>query len=164
MNLTQRFAAQKQWMKGGIVGAAVCALLFGFYLFLYFPAIYLSVQANPDREEPSWELILPTATGHIFPFMTHFAIEGSSIPDAVCKETETHCLAWSLEYENGGVPWTDAEGGAGYCLMQETSPLSSCVERVEGAASMIALIALESVYFAIGAIVAVVIEKRKKRA
>lgn len=163
MNIMHRFAHQKTWMKGGMLGAGICALLFGFYLFIYFPALYLAVHADPTAEEPSWEFVLPTATGHILPLMSHFIVEGSTIPTTVCKETETHCLAWSLSYEDGSVPWTDPQGGDGYCLMQETSPESSCVDRVQGTISLLTLIALEAVYFAVGAIVATIIEKRKKR-
>lgn len=164
MRIPERFAAQKSWLKGGIVGAAICALLFGFYLFIYFPTLYATVQVDPSGDEPSWSLVLPTATGHILPLMTHFIIEGSSLPKKVCTETETHCISWTSEYAGGGVPWSSEEGSSGYCLEQATSPLASCIERLEGAASLIAIVFLELAYFIVGAILAAAIERRKKRA
>lgn len=163
MTIPERFMAQKSWIRGGIIGATICALLFGFYLFVYFPMLYVAVQSDPSGDEPSWSLTLPTVTGHIFPLMTHFAVEGSSLPETMCEETETHCLIWSLEYEEGGVPWSIDEGGAGYCLEQETSPLASCVDRLEGAASLVAIALLECIYFIIGAVAATVLERREKR-
>lgn len=164
MTLKQRFASQKTWMKGGIVGVTVCTLLFAFYIFIYFPMLSAFIDGNPQREEPSWSLTPPATTGHILPLLMHFAVEGSSIPSKICTETETHCLEWSLGYEEGGVSWVDGEGGAGYCLQQETSPLASCVERLEGAVSLIVIALLETIYFIIGAVTAIVIERRKKRA
>ena len=163
MTISERLMSQKSWMKGGVIGATICAMLFCFYLFIYFPMLYAAVQADPSNQEPSWSLTLPTITGHIFPLMTHFAIEGSSLPEMICKETETNCVSWSLEYADGGVPWSDTEGGAGYCLEQETSPLASCIDRLEGAVSLLAIALLELVYFLLGAIIAMVIEHRKKR-
>jgi len=172
MNIKQRFAAQKTWIRGGIMGLAVCALLFGFYLFIFFPTLFF-IRTNYPTAENTIErvgIIVPTATGHSLPFLMHFFIEGTSFPAQICTETETNCVRWSLEYEAGGIPlvdenkdriFTDPEDGAGYCLQQETRPLPECTDRVELAATLLAFSLLEAVYFIIGAVIAIIVERRR---
>lgn len=157
MTIKQRFVAQKTWVKGGIIGVIVCTTMFFAYPLIYFPLVENDIGLSDTA------MILPTATGHVFPMFMHFIIEGSSIPGQFCTERETHCTSWSLAYEEGGVPWTGPEGGAGYCLHQETTPLSSCIDRVEAAASILSIALLEGIYFIIGAGIAVMIQRRKNR-
>jgi len=157
MTLKQRFAAQKTWIKGGIIGVIVCTAMFFAYPLIYFPLVENDVGLSDTA------MMLPTATGHVFPMFMHFIVEGSSIPGQICTERETRCSSWSLANEEGGVPWTDSEGGAGYCLHQETTPISSCTDRVETAASILSIALLEAVYFIIGAGFAVITERRKMK-
>jgi len=175
MTIAQRLAAQKPWVRGGIVGVIVCTLLFGFYLFIYFPMVQerqriLETNSeinNAIREEDDWELAMPMFTGHLFVMLSPMILEGAptSLLTSLCPETETHCVYWSLENDTGvGTPLVDPEGGAGYCLEQQTTPKSSCVGRVEGWIPFITFASLEAMYFTLGAIVAVAIERRNKRA
>lgn len=158
MNLKQRFTEQKTWIKGGIIGIAICTIMFFVYPLVYFPLV------ENDIGLPNSAMILPTTTGHVLPMFMHFIIEGSSIPGQICTETKTECAHWSLAYEEGGVPWDDSEGGAGYCLEVVEMPLSSCTDRVEAAASILSIALLEALYFIIGAGIAVIIQQRKKQA
>jgi len=163
MTFRERFIAKKSWMKGGLIASGICALLFGFYLFLYFPIFEGISKENQANNESDTIFILPTVTGHIFPFFSHFIIEGTSIASRLCTETKTECVYWSLEYEEGGVPWKSIDGDSGYCLQQETTPLTSCIERLEAVGTIVAIIILEMAYFIIGAIIGTLIERRKKR-
>ncbi len=173
MNIKQHFTSQKPWVKGGIVGSAICTLLFGFYLFIYFPILQnqqrileADSEINGALNDDDFNLALPMFTGHLFVMFAPMMLEGA--PTAVltnlCPETETHCTAWSRENDTGvGTPLVDSEGGAGYCIEQETVPESSCIDRVEGWTSFLAFIALEGIYFAIGAVVAMALSKKSKR-
>ncbi len=157
MTLKQRFETQKAWVKGGIIGVAVCTAMFFAYPLIYFPMVENDVGLSNAA------MILPTATGHTFPMFMHFILEGSSVPGQICTEREIHCVSWSLEYEEGVtvVPWIDPEGGAGYCLQQESTPLSSCTDRVEAAASIFSIALLEAIYFIAGAGIAVAIQRKR---
>jgi len=150
------------WVKGGIIASVICAILFGFYAFLYFPLVEQYAREAEERNGSHFALVLPVMTGHILPMLSHFAIEGSSIPDTLCKETETTCLHWSSEYGEGGMSWIDGEGGAGYCLEQDIGPARSCVERIQSFAMIGAGLILEMAYFIIGAVIAIGIARRKK--
>lgn len=162
MNIIRCMTA-KTWGKGGLIGACICAALFVFHYLIYFPVILRPPQTDAGTSQPIAGLVIPTLTGHTLPLFTQVALEGSSITEFLCTENTTECRHWSLEYEANGVPWTNTEGGAGYCLVQETVPLSACVERVQIGAFLLAVFLLESLYFFIGAIVATFIEQQKHK-
>ncbi len=155
---------KKLWVKGGVIGMAVCMGLFVFYGF-YFSMIHQFVYPDEGGAEmPSSELALPMITGHAVVGLTFFLIEGSVVPAMFCKETETHCTSWALLPEQGGVPWKDPQTGEdGYCLQQETVPKASCVDRVENGAFLISILLLEGIYFGIGAGIGAGIEWKKNR-
>ncbi len=173
MNIKERFAGQKPWVRGGSIGSVICTLLFGFYLFIYFPILQehqrtleSDSEINAALKNDNFDLALPMFTGHLFVMFAPMMLEGvpTSTLTNLCPETETRCMAWSLENDTGtGTPFTDTEGGAGYCIEQETTPESSCVARVEGWATFLMFAALEGLYFAIGAGVATVLSKKSKR-
>jgi hypothetical protein len=78
MNIKQWFLKKSFWLRGGIIGVIVCASLFLFYIFLYFPVID-KVYANDIIKyggTPNWTLVLPMYTGHFFPFFSGFIAEG----------------------------------------------------------------------------------------
>ncbi len=155
MNIKKHFSSQKPWVKGGVIGVLLCTAFFSVYPIIYFPLVENEIGI------PDTALILPTVTGHTFVFFSHFIIEGSTIPATICTETETHCVSWSLTDDTGtSTPFTDPEGDAGYCLEEETTPKSSCVDRVESAIAITSFIALEAIYFVIGAVIATIVEKR----
>ncbi|MFI3158117.1 MAG: hypothetical protein QX199_18370 [Methylococcaceae bacterium] len=165
MKITQWFMKKQLWVRGGIIGMAVCMGLFVFYGF-YFSMIHQFVYSHEgDFEMPSSELILPMVTGHAaVSIATFFMIEGSSIPAMFCKETETHCVSWTVLPDQGGVPWKDLETGAdGYCIQQETTPKTSCVDRVQNGAFLMSILLLEGLYFAIGAGIGFGVQWRRNR-
>lgn len=138
---------------------AVCMGLFVFY-GLYFPMV---ANLSAEGEPSSSEFILPLITGHAVVGLMLFSIHDSSIPAIFCKETETHCTEWSLLPDQGGVPWKDSETGSdGYCLHQETTPKTSCVDRVQNGAFLASILLLEGIYFGIGAGIGVWIQWKKK--
>jgi hypothetical protein len=163
MTLKDRYNVQKPWMQGGLIASTICALLFGFYLFVYFPIFAGVSRENQENNESDIILALPIITGHIVPFISHFILEDNAIASRVCTETKTECVHWSLAYEEGGVPWTNRDGTAGYCLQQETSPLSSCTERVQAVGTIGLIALLEMIYFIAGAGIATMLERRKKQ-
>ncbi len=160
MKITNWFMKKQLWVKGGIIGMAVCMGLFVFYS-LYFPVV---ARLDTGGELSPSELILPTITGHAVVGLTFFMIEGSSIPAIFCKATETHCNEWSLLPDQGGIPWMDPQTGVdGYCLRQETVPETSCVDRVENGAFLISILLLEGIYFGVGAGIGAGIQWKRNR-
>lgn len=153
-----RFATQKPWVKGGVVGVGVCAVIFMFYVLIYFPIIS-TIDSN---HVASRALIPPVVTGHALPILAHFALEGSALPKALCEQIETRCVHWALEYEDGAVPWDGADGGTGYCRQQETVPAAACTERIEAATTVLSIGLLGGAYFLIGAATATIIARHKK--
>lgn len=157
MNLKNHFSRQKPWIRGGAIGVLICTALFPFYSSIYFPFV----------DSQGWHsdsvLIMPTISGHALPIFTHFIVEGSSISTNLCLKTETHCSNWASEDSEGqGIPLGDPPGSKGYCMKQEISPKSSCLNRIEDFTIFISIAFLEGVYFAIGAIMAIIFDKRKK--
>jgi hypothetical protein len=163
MDLKQWVKSKKKTLLGGAIGVIICALLFVFYIYVYFPTF----QTGDNDTEPSWLLVTPLVTGHAFPLLSHFLVEDSSIVKVFCKATNPNCVNWAA----GNVPGCkipqseiDPETGekvAGCCMTQIMTPDESCREKVEVAGFIVLTVLLTVVYFAIGSIIAWQIQKRK---
>lgn len=163
MNLKKWFQTRELWLRYGIIGASLCIFLFLFYLFAYFPVYRFFF----EQEESNAILILPTITGHIFPILSHFIVEGSSLTSQFCPSTEEHCVYWmseefALEENQACNPWI-SEGVSGCCVDLEMSPVTACADRVEMAVSLGMSVLLTFVYFVLGAGIGFVVQKRKKK-
>ncbi len=151
------------WL-GGAIGVVVCALLFLFYQFVYFPAF----QTADNDTDPSWLLIPPTITGHVFPFTSHFLIEGFSVVNVFCRATNPECVLFATEHEKDCTkPWVSedpdtGEKTAGCCLSQIMTPDESCAEKVDIAGFIGLTILLAIVYFIVGALIAQQIQKKRR--
>jgi len=154
MRLKQWFLSKKIWLRGGIIGVIVCLVLGLFNLFIYFPIIN-SVYGGII---PNWVLIPPMITGHTFPMLSHFIIPYGWL----CKFSETICTGWSAESAPGAIPWT-MEGQAGYCIQQTMTPTSSCADLSEMVGFFGLILLLFVMYFVIGAIVGLIIQKKKAK-
>lgn len=164
MKLSHWFTKKKLWVQGGIIGMATCMGLFLFYGFYFSTMHRLIYTDDGNLEMPSSELILPTITGHAIVGLEFFLIEGSNIPAFFCKATETVCNEWSLLPDQGGIPWKNPETGQdGFCLQQETTPKTSCIDRVENGAFLISILLLEGIYFGIGAGIGASVQWKKNR-
>ena len=162
----------KPWLSYGIKGMVICLLLFLFYGSIYYPLIkeYVAVDgAVPESYE-----LLPAITGHFFPFMTHFIVEGSSLIPLFCKTTEKNCVQWTAKEfareqgEECSTPWTlpDSETGKsleGCCNQLIQTPSENCSERVETAVFFLMLFLLLSMYFALGVLVWWLKEKKRHK-
>ncbi len=163
MNIKKWFQRRKLWLRGGIIGAIICILLFLFYILVYFPAFKVMYTG----EEPDSVLLLPTITGHIFPLLSHFIVEGTSLTNQFCAQTEEHCISWMAkeiaEEENREcVLWT-SEGIQGCCVEKEMSFTPICAERVEIGAFFGSGVLLVLIYFVIGAGIGFFIQKRRNK-
>jgi len=154
MRLKQRFFPKKLWLRGGIIGVIVCLVLGLFNLFIYFPIIN-SIYAGMI---PSWAFIPPMITGQAFPLLSSYIVPYGWL----CKFTEPICTYWSVESTPGAVPWT-MEGNAGYCIEQTMTPTSSCANISEMLGFLGLILILFVIYFAIGAIIGLRIQKRKAK-
>lgn len=163
MIFTPHFSSKKSWLKGGIIGIAVCLLLSLFYAEIYFPILDKVYGNNKPSDQA---LLLPLTTGHIFPFLSGFIVPYGFL----CKPTVPFCTEWSIS-PNGlperltaspdGVPWTE-NGQQGYCLNVIMQPTTMCAN-ISGQVGFwgLALILLAS-YFVVGAIIGWGIGKRKR--
>ncbi len=163
MNIKKWFQTRELWLRWGIAGASICVLLFLFYLLVYFPTYRFFFEQN----ESDAILLLPTITGHLFPILSHFIVEGSSLASQFCPYTEEHCVYWmaeeiALEENKECVPWT-SEGVSGCCAQLEMSPTTACVDRVEMGVFWGMSILLVLIYFIIGAGIGFVVQKRGKK-
>ncbi len=154
MKINRWFTSKKLWLRGGMIGVIVCLALFLFNLFIYFPIInHVYGGMTPDGV-----LILPTITGHVFPILSIFIVPYGWL----CKFTEPTCVHWSAESAPGAIPWT-MEGTPGYCVEQTMAPTSSCADLSEMVGFFGLILLLFDAYFAIGAIVGLVMQKRKTK-
>lgn len=144
---------KKTWLSYGIIGVIVCLVLGLFNLFVYFPIINNIYGDNI----PEGALVLPMITGHAFPILSHFIMPNSWL----CKSSVPTCISWSAENTPGGVPWT-VEGKEGYCTQQTMSPTESCANFSEIANFSLITLILFVIYFGIGAIIGLIIQKKKK--
>lgn len=153
---------KKPWLRGGIISAGICVLLFLFYLFVYFPIIekVYSEQTASDGTLPAWSTTIPLVTGHLFPLFSHFIWPYSLL----CEFTESRCVSWAASdlAPNCAVPWVE-EGQQGCCLQLIKEPTSACEARSEmiGFGSLSLL--LIAIYFVIGAGIGWFVGRRKKR-
>ncbi len=137
------------WLKGGTIGALICILLFLFYIFAYFPAIDKIFNADVIATGgiPTWTLALPLLTGHFFPIMSGF-FYGHPIIDVICKP-EPGCNSWT------------AESG---CVQTSMSFSGACEARAEMLMFLALTALLLIIYFAIGAIIGLAIQRKRNRA
>jgi len=154
MRLRQWFLSKRLWLRGGIIGVIVCLVLGLFNLFFYFPVINIVYGGML----PNWVLIPPMITGHAFPILSFFIIPYGWL----CKFTEPICTYWSAESVPGAIPWIN-EGAAGYCIEQAMTPTSSCADISEIVGFLGLTLLLLVAYFAIGAIVGLIIQKKKAK-
>lgn len=165
MRFKRRFQLKKPWLKGGIIGAIVCILLFFFYMFAYFPLIN-TIYADDiaiKGYSPEWTTTIPLVTGHLFPMLSHFIVEGSPIGSMFCKPIEPSCVRWEADITPNCFSWTLESGEVGCCVEQIKEPTTACTERVEMAVFLIMSFLLVVVYFVIGAGIGhIMYGKRKK--
>jgi len=154
MPLKKWFLSKKLWLRGGIIGVIICLVLGLFNLFVYFPMIN-SVYRGMI---PNWALIPPMITGHAFPILSHFIVPYGWL----CKFTEPICTSWSMESASGSVQWT-MEGQAGYCIQQTMTPTSACADLSEMVGFWGLVLLLFSAYFAVGAVIGLIIQKKKAK-
>lgn len=166
MRFKRWFQLKKPWLKGGIIGAIVCILLFFFYMFAYFPLIN-TIYADDiaiKGYSPEWTTTIPLVTGHLFPILSHFIVEGSPINGMFCKPVEPICARWEADITPNCISWTLESGEVGCCVEQVMEPTAACTERVEMVVFLIMSFLLVVVYFTIGAVIALIAHKRKKHA
>ncbi len=154
MRLKQWFLSRKLWLRGGIMGVVVCLVLGLFNLFIYFPII----DRIYEGMLPNWTLIPPMITGHAFPILSQFMVPYGWH----CIFTEPICTNWSADSAPGAIPWT-MDGNAGYCIQQTMTPTASC-ENLSAIVGFFGLTLLLFVaYFAIGAIIGLIIQKKRAK-
>lgn len=177
MKIKKWFQTRELWLRWGIIAASICLFLFLFYLFIYFPVYRFFF----EQEESDAILLLPTITGHFFPFFSHFIVEGSSLTKQFCPYTEEHCIMWvskefwmseeflmdeelasAVEGNQECVPWTTFEGVSGCCAQSEMSPTTACADRVEIGVFWGMSILLVLLYFVIGAGIGFFVQKKWK--
>ncbi|MBI4453735.1 hypothetical protein HY636_03770 [Candidatus Woesearchaeota archaeon] len=165
-NIKTFVQSKKRILIGGAIGVAICLLLFLFYIFVYFPLIdTVYYSDSTDGSTPQWLLMPPTITGHSFPLFSHFIIEGTSVTTMFCKATNPECVNWGnwalLNKDMAGcdTPWI-MEGTAGCCVEKIMAPDESCSEKVEIAGFAILAGLLLVIYFILGAVVALLTQKR----
>ena len=149
MQKTNSTNNKKNILIGGFIGLTLCFVLFLFYNLTYFPAL----EKKYGDTQPQWTILLPTATGHMIPYISHFLIEGSPLIPLFCEATEPVCVSWgagtnSLCQE----PWS-IDGLAGCCNEKILSPGAKCSDKVEFIFFVIISIMLCAVYFLIGCLV-----------
>ncbi len=145
------FNKRSVWVRGGVAGIGVCILLFVFYAGIYFPIIdqLTSCDESPLSSyclgPPAWTTTIPIITGHFFVVYGHFIIEGSSVTNMFCEATESHCIEWNLE-----------QG----CTVYELTPTEACRDAVENSGIISIVVLLIAIYFAIGAVIALKLNKK----
>lgn len=150
---------KKPWLRGGVIGAGICILLFLFYFFVYFPVIEQAYaeQIASEGTLPSWATTIPTFTGHLFPLFSHFILPYGF----GCEFTESRCVHWAASdfAPNCAVPWVE-EGQQGCCLQLIKEPTPACEARSELISFVSLSLILLAVYFVIGAVVGWALNKR----
>jgi hypothetical protein len=144
---------KKLWLRGGIIGTIICVVLFGFYIKFYFPLF----ESEPGL--PAWAMTLPLVTGHLYPVLSGFVIPYGLF----CPKTEPICTQWNAGYTpNCSRPYT-MEGVAGCCMNTLLQPTTACAERSEKIGFFALSSILVIIYFFIGAIIGLWLEKRKSK-
>lgn len=155
---------KKPWLRGGIIGAGICVLLFLFYFFVYFPVIdnVYAEQLASQGSTPAWTTALPTFTGHlIFAFLIEPT--GYSLSKQVCA-TNSVCNNWVHAdlAPDCFMPWKE-EGVDGCCLSPSTEPVEPCGRYVRNITSLSLILFLIAIYFLIGAGIGWFVGRRKKK-
>lgn len=96
-------------------------------------------------------MIPPLITGHLFPSLSHFIVEGSPAPKIFCPAKETICPYWVIQVAtaNCQTPWV-MENTPGCCLRLEKVPDENCVDKINLVAFLILSIMLFIFYFFAG--------------
>lgn len=153
---------KKPWLRGGVIGAGICILLFLFYFFAYFPVIENNYLDRSSGTLPAWATALPTFTGHlIFAFLVEPM--GYSLSKQVCT-TNPVCNNWVHAdlAPDCIVPWKE-EGIDGCCFSPDTAPAEPCGRYVRNITSLSLILLLVGIYFLIGAGIGWFLSRRKKR-
>lgn len=148
----------KHYLIGGSIGIIICVFLFCFYLFAYFP---LMEQLNDRSYDVNFSILPAFITGHAFPLLAHFVVEGSPAISYFCPNVEKICTRWSAGTFPEAEPWI-MDGTTGYCQDLSMVPTASCSDRVEQAGFVILSIMLIIAYFFLGIFIAWLIPKIKK--
>lgn len=130
----------KPWLRGGLIGVAVCIALFLFYIFVYFP-IGSKVF---NGMLPYAFLLLPLITGHVFVVMAHFVLPYGWM----CQFTEVRCQEWRA-----------VEG----CVNEIARPTAECANMSEWVGLGLLALTLLVLYFVVGAAIATFLSRRKKK-
>lgn len=161
------FKTKKTWLKGGIIGLAICLILGLFYLFIYFPIIskiYIA-DINSYGGTPEWTTTIPIITGHFFPLVSGFIIPYGFL----CEFNTPICTSWAAnealtteEKTQLCIPKT-VEGTAGCCLGQTMQPSDLCaaLSGIVGFGGLTTLLFL--IYFALGAGIGLMVQKVKQK-
>ncbi len=165
------FKSIPAWLKGGIIGVIVCIILFFFYILAYFPLTekMYAEQINTSGSVPDWTWQVTIYTGHGFLFLSHFILEGWNV-DSFCPATELTCHSWisarpeTAEELQWCVPWTESETSeSGCCLDLSYEPNEKCTRAIETLSVLMLGLILLGIYFLIGAGIAVLLERIRKR-
>jgi hypothetical protein len=142
------FASRKAWLRGGIIGVVICAALYIFYLFLF----------SASGDGLGQEITIPAMiTGHLFSLLSGFVVPYGLF----CKKVPMHG-SWHRDPVPGGIPCVD-QGQSGYCSDYFMYPESSCADVSAIISFWVITILLFAIYFAVGAGITVLIEKRRKK-
>jgi hypothetical protein len=127
-------------MNGGLIGLAVCFVLYGFYICAFF--IVSAIRSDVGS------LVLYPAffTGHAYSILSGFMSDTTPF----CPNIEPVCTYWT------------AQSG---CVQQVMQPTSSCRSAVEISLFFARTLGLFTVYYLIGAILGAAIQfvKSKKK-
>lgn len=142
---------KRPWLRGGIIGAVICVVLFVFYLFVYFPIIDKAYadQLEKTGASPAWTTTIPLSTGHLWLYFLHDGAYG--LASSICP-TEPQCYSWSVPdlAPNCLVPWKE-EGIQGCCTGLDYVPKRPCTTYVENATMIMFILLLIGIYFLLGA-------------
>jgi len=148
---------QKNYLIGGSIGIIVCLLLFIFYLFAYFP---LMEKLNEQGHNINASILPAMITGHGFPMLSHFIIEGSPAIGLFCPKVEKVCTNWSAGTSPNYPTWI-MENTTGYCRDLIMVPATACSDKVEFAGFIILSLMLIMAYFFLGILITWLILRKK---
>ncbi|MDO8643006.1 MAG: hypothetical protein Q7R76_05525 [Candidatus Woesearchaeota archaeon] len=143
---------KKPWLRGGVIGAALCVVLFLFYLFVFVPLTHsvYSDQIASTGFAPEWTTNIPLYTGHL---IVAFYIEplGGEFASSVCPK-EPNCYSWSAAdfVPNCATPWK-MEGQNGCCTGLAYVPKEPCAQYVQNGTGIALSLLLVGIYFVVGA-------------
>ncbi len=147
----------KVLLLGGTIGITVCVLLFAFYLLAYFP---LMEKLNDQGHNVDAGILPAFLTGHAFPLLAHFIIEGSPATSTFCPNVEKICTSWNAG-TNPAYPEWIMENTAGYCTNLIMVPTTACSDKVEIAGFIVLTVMLLIAYFFLGVLITWLVTKKK---